>query len=89
MKPCNDNIVQALCLVEEMIQLADQGDAEREDIGCGILYGVIRDSAYKIKQLAAKEKAAHIKKGWWKKECDSDEGLSRPLSARSAPAMSD
>jgi len=29
-----------------MIDLADEGDADREDTGCGILYGVLRDSAY-------------------------------------------
>jgi hypothetical protein len=69
MKPCNDNIVRALRLVDEMIQLANEGDAEREDVGCGILYGMIRDSAYKIKQLAENEKTAHMKKGWWKAEC--------------------
>jgi hypothetical protein len=48
-----------------MIELADQGDADREDIGCGVLYGVLRDSAYKIQQLAKKEKGRHQAKGWW------------------------
>jgi hypothetical protein len=51
--------------VEEMIRLADQGDADREDNGCGILYGVLRDSAYKLKKLAEEEKQNHINKGWW------------------------
>ena len=45
--------------------MADQGDADREDNGCGILYGVLRDSAYKLKKLAQDEKVNHIKKGWW------------------------
>ena len=80
MKPCNDNIVRALCLAEEMIQLANRGDAEREDVGCGILYGVIRDSAYKIKQLSEKEKAAHMKKGWWNAECDAVSSVSKSAS---------
>jgi hypothetical protein len=48
-----------------MIDLADKGDIEREDVGCGILYGILRDSAYKLKQLAEKEKTAHMEKGWW------------------------
>ena len=48
-----------------MMDLADQGDADREDNGCGILYGVLRDSAYKLKKLAEEEKANHIQKGWW------------------------
>ena len=49
-----------------MIRLAERGDAEREDVGCGILYGVLRDSGYKLKQLAEKEKGTHKNKGWWK-----------------------
>ena len=49
-----------------MILLADQGDAEREDTGCGILYGIMRDSAFRIKKLAEEEKQKHKNKGWWK-----------------------
>ncbi len=51
-----------------MLHLANKGDAEREDVGCGILYGVLRDAGYKIKKLAEKEKEAHIRKGWWKEK---------------------
>ena len=51
-----------------MIWLADQGDTDREDNGCGILYGVLRDSAYKLKKLAEEERDNHIRKGWWPKE---------------------
>lgn len=53
-------------MVKIMLEVADQGDAVREDTGCGVLYGVVRDSAYRIKKLAEAEKEAHIKKGWWK-----------------------
>ena len=49
-----------------MMSLADKGDAEREDVGCGILYGLLRDSAYKLMQMAEAEKRAHMRKGWWK-----------------------
>ncbi len=66
MRPCNESIRKTLKLVEAMLDLADEGDAVREDAGCGVLYGVLRDSAYKIKQLAQSEKEAHIEKGWWK-----------------------
>jgi len=68
LRPCNLHIERALALVEEMIALADQGDADREDNGCGILYGVLRDSAYKLRQLAEDEKRNHIQKGWWPRE---------------------
>ncbi|MEE8433104.1 MAG: hypothetical protein V3S16_17790, partial [Candidatus Desulfatibia sp.] len=60
LKPCDKNIVKTLKLVDEMIDLANHGDIEREDVGCGILYGTLRDSAYKLKLLAEKEKEKHI-----------------------------
>lgn len=65
MKACDNNIKQTLLLVNLMIQLANQGEADREDTGCGILYGILRDSAYKLKRLAEEEKIKHIAKGWW------------------------
>ena len=71
MRPCNHNIRKTLNLVDEMIRVADKGDVEREDNGCGILYGVLRDSAYKVKKLAEQEKEKHILKGWWIEESDS------------------
>ena len=71
MRPCNHNIRKTLNLVDEMIRVADKGDIEREDNGCGILYGVLRDSAYKVKKLAEQEKEKHILKGWWIEESDS------------------
>jgi len=67
-RPCDHNIKKTLHFVKEMIKVADKGDIEREDTGCGILYGVLRDSAYKLKKLAEKEKEVHIRKGWWKED---------------------
>jgi hypothetical protein len=67
-KSCNLHIIKTLELVEEMMDLADQGDADREDNGCGILYGVLRDSAYKLKKLAEEEKQNHIVKGRWQEQ---------------------
>ncbi len=69
MRPCDNNIKQALFIAEEMIKLANQGDLDREDNGCGILYGILRDSGYKIKQIAEEEKLRHIAKGWWDESC--------------------
>ena len=66
MRPSDNNIQKTLQLTNAMIALADKGDGEREDTGCGVLYGVVRDSAYKIKKLAEMEKQQHMKKGWWK-----------------------
>jgi len=66
MEQCNKGIIKSLDLAKEMLLLSDEGDALREDSGCGVLYGIIRDSAYKIKKLAEAEREAHIIKGWWK-----------------------
>jgi len=66
MKPCDERIRETLDLVDKILDLADRGDAVREDSGCGVLYGVLRDSGFKIKTLAEAEREAHIKKGWWK-----------------------
>ncbi len=64
-KPCDTNINRTLKLVDEMIALADKGDVDREDVGCGIMYGILRDSAYRLKKIAEQEKKAHQQKGWW------------------------
>jgi hypothetical protein len=66
LRRCDESIKETLNLVEQMLGLADQGDDVREDPGCGVLYGILRDSAYKIKQVAEAERVIHIKKGWWR-----------------------
>lgn len=65
MKPCDKNIRDVIRLADKMMELASRGDAEREDVGCGVLYGIVLDAAYKIKQHAEEEKKQHIDKGWW------------------------
>jgi len=67
MPPANQCIKKTLELAELMLKLADEGDVARQDVGCGVLYGVLRDSAYRIKKLAEVEREAHIKKGGWEK----------------------
>jgi len=68
-KPCDHHIKETIQLAERMIKLADRGDIDREDTGCGILYGMLRDAGYKIKQLAEAEKLKHQAKGWWDERC--------------------
>ncbi len=68
MRACDECLKEVLKLVEAMLNLADEGDTNREDINCGVLYSVLKDSAYKIKKFAKEEKEAHIKKGWWDQE---------------------
>jgi hypothetical protein len=64
-KACNENIKKTIKIAEKMIEMANTGDADREDTGCGILYGILRDSAYRIKKIAEAEKTAHQEKGIW------------------------
>ena len=66
MRPCDESIKETIRLAEKMLKAADKGDSVREDNGCGVLYGILRDSAFKIKKLAETERDAHIRKGWWK-----------------------
>ena len=66
MRRCDESLKKTLEIARNMLELADEGDRVREDAGCGVLYGVLRDSAFKLKQLAEAEKKAHKKKGWWK-----------------------
>jgi hypothetical protein len=61
----NECLKKTLELADLMLQVADEGDVARKDVGCGVLYGVLRDSAYRIKKLAEAERQAHIKKGGW------------------------
>ena len=65
MKVYNESIKKSIKLAKRMLDLADNGDAAREDESCGVLYAVIRDSAYSIKRLAEAERNIHKRKGLW------------------------
>lgn len=66
LKQCNENILKAMQLAGELIDLAEDGDCFREDESCGVLFGIIRDSGYQIKALAQKEMFKHEAGGRWK-----------------------
>jgi len=58
----DDNLRRVIEFCYEMLELADHGDKFRQDSGCGVVYGTLRDEAYKIRQLAEKELTEHRKK---------------------------
>ena len=62
MNQSDEHIENALRLAHELILIADAGDEVRQDVGCGILFGTIRDCAYKIQTLARQELQEHQKK---------------------------
>jgi hypothetical protein len=69
MRETNKNIHRVLELSRKLLFCADRGDIQREDDSCGVLYGIVRDCAYKIIDTANKERLRHIEKGIWDK-CD-------------------
>jgi len=65
LKAFNENLKKVLEVTNEMFQVAEQGDEDRNDDSCGVLYGVVRDSAYKIKKMAEEEILKHKDKNKW------------------------
>ncbi len=65
-KKCDINIARTIDLAHQMIKLAQTGYEQREDPACGVLYGILLDSGYRVLDLAQKEKNKHMKKGGWK-----------------------
>jgi hypothetical protein len=64
-RACNRNIIKVLRLSRDMMLLADRGDECRQDRSCGVLYGTLRDSAYKLRSLAEQEIDTHKHAGLW------------------------
>jgi len=55
----DDYLRRVIALSKEMIDLASAGDACRTDAGCGIVFGSLRDKAYKVRKLAQSELQRH------------------------------
>ena len=51
----NLNRVMELCY--EMLEVADYGDKYRKDDGSGVVFGLLRDCAYKIRNVTEKHLA--------------------------------
>ena len=58
----DNNLRNVINLCYEMLEHADHGDRFRKDAGCGVVYGTLRDTAYKIRRLAEEELALHSRK---------------------------
>jgi hypothetical protein len=61
----NENLKRTLDMAREMIALADEGDRDRIDDSCGIIYGILRDAAYRLRQMAEAECQKHQEAGVW------------------------
>ena len=45
------DVIEAIELSEGMLRIADRGMQDCDEDGCIILYGAIRDCAYRIKRI--------------------------------------
>ena len=66
----NQNLRRVISLTREMLALADEGDRDRVDDSCAILYGILRDAAYRLRKLAVTECEKHKQKGIWDQDED-------------------
>jgi hypothetical protein len=62
---CNERIRQALEHARQLTILADEGELCCRDDGCAVLFGVIRDCAYRIRAQAESERDSHKMQGRW------------------------
>ena len=65
LQPFNENLTRLVRMTREMLALADEGDRDRNDDSCGILYGILRDTGYRLRKLAEEECEKHKHKGKW------------------------
>jgi len=71
----NENLLRTLRLTREMLALADEGDRDRTDDSCGIIYGILRDMAYRLRNLADSECERHRAAGQWDELEDESETI--------------
>ena len=62
---CSKHILRALELAEQLNQLSYEGEGRSEDDGCAVLYGVVRDCAWRIRAEAIRELKEHGAMGLW------------------------
>jgi hypothetical protein len=64
----NENLLRVRRLTLEMMALADEGDRDADDASCSILYGILRDMAYRLRKLTDQECEKHVQAGKWDQE---------------------
>ncbi|MBN1774366.1 MAG: hypothetical protein JXB32_24105 [Deltaproteobacteria bacterium] len=55
----DENLRRLMRLTRVMLGLADDGDRDHRDPACAILYGTLRDMAYKLRRAAEDEYERH------------------------------
>ena len=59
------HLQKALEMARQLAILADDGEAASADDGCAVLYGIIRDCAYRIRGRAEQEQQQHLAARRW------------------------
>ena len=67
------NIVKVLELTRDMLILADQGENYCAESACGVLYGALRDTAFRIRKLAEAALEKHRVAGTWDTNLDGNQ----------------
>jgi hypothetical protein len=62
---CNAHIQSAFEMARRLAILADEGEGSSQDDGCALLFCVMRDCAYRIRNQAEREREAHQRRGIW------------------------
>ena len=55
----NSNLNRVVQICYELLEVADRGDKFRNDTGCGVVYGRVRDAAYMLRKIAENEISVH------------------------------
>lgn len=63
--PTDQHIQEAMRLADDLNRLADSGEVIAQDDGCPVLFGVLRDCAYRIKGRAIHEREVHVRRELW------------------------
>ncbi|MBN1867756.1 hypothetical protein JW916_10730 [Candidatus Sumerlaeota bacterium] len=67
-QPCNRHLKETIAIADRLIELAEEGEVECRDNGCAVVYGVVRDCAYRIRTEAERERTAHQALGQWEED---------------------
>ncbi len=59
----DENLRRVMRLTRVMLSLADDGERDHRDPACAILYGTLRDMAYKLRRASEEEFERHGRRG--------------------------
>jgi hypothetical protein len=61
----NELLLRAVDAADQLCILADEGEGSSQDDGCCVLFAIVRDCAYRIRNRARSEIGLHRLTGRW------------------------